>query len=514
MSQQFSGAAAIRAAVMIMGSTYVTYAVGLLVSIVIARHLGPDDFGRYAYVVWMAGILLAIANNGLTSTSIRFVSESLGRKSPDAARRVHGWLLRRQVACMVLVALGFIVAARWLAPDGWEGPLAWFVLVALAAGLSKAVYIFDASIAKGYGRFDVEARATVAMSFLNLVLVLVLVALRAPLIAYLCAFVLVSAGHMAISRTMLRKGGMHARMDPPDPALEAQVRRHLLWTVVLVLAYTFSHMSIETYLLNATVGTAEVGFFAIAAALSRGGVDLLASGLVTVMMPVMAHGFGEGGTARVNEIMANCLRYCLFMGLLLIGVGVLVARPGVLLMYGEQYEAVVFALRVMVVVGGLTLGEAAFNSLLSTTDNQRMRVVFAVLSLVITAGFAFALVPRWGLAGAIASHAASRLLVFALVAALISQRLALRIPWREFLRLGGCALLAGALACALVLAMPGMWTELVAGVVFALLFLAATVVFDAWRASDVAHLLEFLERYPAVHGRVSGPLRRWATGLQ
>src|SRR5690606_21697897 len=85
-----------------------------------------------------------------------------------AARRVHGWLLRRQVACMVLVALGFIVAARWLAPDGWEGPLAWFVLVALAAGLSKAVYIFDASIAKGYGRFDVEARATVAMSFLNL----------------------------------------------------------------------------------------------------------------------------------------------------------------------------------------------------------------------------------------------------------------------------------------------------------------------------------------------------------
>ena len=168
MSQQFSGAAAIRAAVMIMGSTYVTYAVGLLVSIVIARHLGPDDYGRYAYVVWMSGMLLAVANNGLTSTSIRFVSESLGRESPESARRVHGWLLRRQIACMVLVALGFIATSRWLAPDGWQGPLAWFVLVALVAGLAKAVYIFDSSVAKGYGRFDVEARATVAMSVLNL----------------------------------------------------------------------------------------------------------------------------------------------------------------------------------------------------------------------------------------------------------------------------------------------------------------------------------------------------------
>lgn len=514
MSQQFSGAAAIRAAVMIMGSTYVTYAVGLLVSIVIARDLGPEDYGRYAYVVWMAGMLLAIANNGLTSTSIRFVSESLGRRSPESARRVHGWLLRRQIVCMVLVALGFVAASRWLAPDGWQGPLAWFVLVALVAGLTKAVYIFDASVAKGYGRFDVEARATVAMSFLNLVLVLALVALQAPLLAYLAAFALVSVGYAVISRVMLRGGGMRAEMEAPGPELELRVRRHLMWTVVLVLAYTFSHMSIETYLLNATVGTAEVGFFAIAAALSRGGVDLLASGLMTVMMPIMAHGFGEGGLARVNAIMANSLRYCLFLGLLLIGVGLLLSRPGVVLMYGERYDEVVMALRVMIVVGGLTMGEAAFNALLSTTDNQRMRVVFACLSLVVTAAFAFTLVPAWGLAGAVVSHAASRLLIFALVAVMITRKLALRVPWREFGRLAGCALFAGAFAFALVMAVPGLWTELAAGIVFAVLFFAGTVAFGAWRASDVAHLVEFLARYPAVHGRVSGMLQRWAAGLQ
>jgi len=514
MSQQFSGAAAIRAAVMIMGSTYVTYGVGLLVSIIIARDLGPEDYGRYAYVVWMAGILLAIANNGLTSTSIRFVSESLGRRSPASARQVHGWLLRRQIACMVVVALGFVAVSRWLAPDGWQGPLAWFVLVALVAGLTKAVYIFDASIAKGYGRFDVEARATVAMSFLNLVLVLALVALGAPLIAYLAAFAVVSVGYAAISRAMLRQRGLRAEMDAPEPELELRVRRHLAWTVVLVLAYTFSHMSIETYLLNATVGPAEVGFFSIAAALSRGGVDLLASGLMTVMMPIMAHGFGEGGLERVNAIMANSLRYCLFLGLLLVGVGLLLSRPGVVLMYGERYDAVVLALRVMIVVGGLTMGEAAFNALLSTTDNQRMRVVFACLSLVVTAGFAFTLVPAWGLTGAVVSHAASRLLIFVLVAVMITRRLSLHVPWREFGSLAGCALLAGALAFGLVVALPGLWTELVAGVLFAALYVAGTVAFGAWRASDVGHVLEVLQRYPSIHGRVSGMLQRWAAGLQ
>src|SRR5690606_5502862 len=252
----------------------------------------------------------------------------------------------------------------------------------------------------------------------------------------------------------------------------------------------------------------------IAAALTRGGVDLLASGLMTVMMPIMAHAFGAGGLDKVNAIMANSLRYCLFLGLLLIGVGLLFSRPGVVLMYGERFDAVVAALRVMIVVGGLTMGEAAFNALLSTTDNQRMRVVFACLSLVVTAGFAFTLVPAWGLTGAVVSHAASRLLIFVLVAVMITRRLSLHVPWRELGRLAGCALLAGALAFGLVMALPGLWTELVAGVLFAALYVAGTVAFGAWRASDVGHVLEVLQRYPSIHGRVSGMLQRWAAGLQ
>ena len=89
-----------------------------------------------------------------------------------------------------------------------------------------------------------------------------------------------------------------------------------------------------------------------------------------------------------------------------------------------------------------------------------------------------------------------------------------RVPVREMLRLLGCALLAGAVAAAMVVAAPGLWTEICAGVVFAVLFTAGTIVFNAWRSSDVGHLLEFLERYPAVHRRMSGALGRWALRLR
>lgn len=514
MTHQFSGAAAIRGAMMVMGSTYVTYALGLVTSILVARTLGPDDFGRYTYIVWLAGMLIAFGNNGLTTTAIRFVSENLGRGSPEAARAVHGWLLRRQLACIALVAVAFVLTIPFFTPAGWDGHAVEFAAVALVAGTAKVLFLFDVSVAKGYGRFGVEAKSTVLMSFLNIVAVLALLWMRAPLMAYLALFTAVSLGYMVCSGLMLREGGARPSHDALDPQLLVRVRRHLWWTVLLTTALALSNKSIETWMLNAIVGSAAVGFFGIAAALTRGGVDLLASGLGTVLMPMMAHAYGEGGPDRVNTIMANAIRYFAFIGLLLAGSGALVADTAVTLLYGEQYEAVVDPLRVMMVVGGLTLVEGAFNALLSTTDNQRLRVGYVLLSIGITATFAVLLIPRYGLAGAVASHALSEVVVFVLMAVGISRLLKLRLPWRELSRLLLCAL--AALACAVLpLALGGIdiWTELAAALIYAGVFVGGTLLVRAWRAGDVLALDAFLERYPAVSRRLRGPLLRWAGGL-
>ena len=83
MKQAFGPGTALRAALQMTGSTYVIYAAGLVVSALIARSIGPEQFGRYSYLVWLAGVLILISNNGLTTSGIRFVSECLGRDSPS-----------------------------------------------------------------------------------------------------------------------------------------------------------------------------------------------------------------------------------------------------------------------------------------------------------------------------------------------------------------------------------------------------------------------------------------------
>lgn len=496
---------------MVTGSTYVAYALGMLTSIVIARTLGPEDFGRYAYVVWLAGLLVVMATNGITSTAIRFISESLGRESEGDARAVHGWLQRRQVASSLLVAAGFIALLPLFKPTGWEDGVGLFAAATLLAGLCKAWFIFEVSIAKGHGHYGIEAGATVLMNVTSISFVLALMWMGAGLQAYVLLFSAIGAGHAVAGLLLRRRAGLRSSRQPLGDALRPRLRRHLWWTVLLVLAWELGNKSIETWLLNRSGDAAAVGFFAIAAALTRGGIDMLCSGLGTVLMPMMAHAYGSGGSVRAGAILANSLRYYAALGLLLAGTGALVAPQAVALLYGPAFAEVVRPLQVMVVVAGLTMGEAAFGAMLSTTENQKLRVGFVLLSLMVTATLAFALVPRYGLAGAVGAHAISRLLVFAITWAGITRLLSLEMPWRELSRLGAAAGLAMLPALALVAVLPRSFGGIAAGVVYALLYLLLSVACRAWRSEDVGMLSRIADRYPRLAGSFGRRAMRWAT---
>ena len=57
---------------------YTEFALGMLTSILIARHLGPEGFGSYSAVIWLVGMGVAAANSGTASAAIKFVAELRG----------------------------------------------------------------------------------------------------------------------------------------------------------------------------------------------------------------------------------------------------------------------------------------------------------------------------------------------------------------------------------------------------------------------------------------------------
>lgn len=495
------GLETVRAAALITGATYVTYALGLVVGAVIARDLGPVHFGQYAYVVWLSGMMVLFVNHALTTSGIRFVSESLGRSDRPAASNIHGWLTRWHRWSALVILLPAMLALTLLKPAGWDLGLPLLAAILVGSVVAKASYLFDISIAKGYRQFSIEAITNIGVGFINTIAALGLAWYGAPLEAYLWLFVATSFLFWGGAHWRLVRGGMR----PGSGALEPDVRRrldaHILWTILLVMVAAFNNKAIETFLLNKTANAEAVAFFAVAAALTRGGADLLVSGLSAVLMPWMAHAYGDGGSRKVVDILAETLRFFAFLGLALGGVGFFIASPAIELMYGDEYRPAIWVFQVMIVTAGLTLSEGAFGALMTTTENQQSRFVLAGISVVVTAGLALWLVPAYGLTGAVVSHAISRAFIIIWTVVWTRRHFGLRLPWPALRRLAYSAVAGVALALPFHLLVGGVAGGFLATTAFGIGYLACTLLFRAWNRSDFELLHSVAGRVPALRSR-------------
>ncbi|MEX8518399.1 MAG: oligosaccharide flippase family protein [Leptothrix sp. (in: b-proteobacteria)] len=509
MSNQFGAKALFRSALLMTGSTYVAYAAGLVTNTLIARNLGPADYGRYAYLVWLSGVLVVLMNNGLTTSVIRFVSECLGREDLEGAQRLHRWFRQRQLLSALGFGAVFIAVMPLLKPAGWEGDLTFFAVVALLASTAKAWYLFGISAAKGHGMFGVEAASISILSLVNLVAAGVMFWLGSGLNFYLLLFVLISIAHPLMAQVQLRRANVRTSRGPIDDELLARVRPHLYWTVMATFVWAFSNKSIETFLLNTLVSAEAVGFFTIAATLTRGGVELLSTGLTTVLMPSMANAYGSGGLERVARITADSARLFHFLGLLLAGVGLFWAEPVITAMYGAKFAPAATLLQVMVVIRGLTLSQGAVVTLFSVTDNQRVRAAESIVSVVLSATMALWLVPLYGLKGAIWAHAISTTLVYTFV--IISMRVMLKIglPYGDLFRTSLAASLGLLVSTGVVwLGDHSVGAQFVAGILYVPAYLGATLLLRVWHYTDLLMLDKVASRVPALR-MLPVRLQRW-----
>jgi len=63
---------------------------GLVMSVVLARGLGPTMMGEFSYVLWAERTLTAVATLGFTFATVRYTAEALSRGETTSAWAWYG----------------------------------------------------------------------------------------------------------------------------------------------------------------------------------------------------------------------------------------------------------------------------------------------------------------------------------------------------------------------------------------------------------------------------------------
>ncbi|HLZ28233.1 MAG TPA: oligosaccharide flippase family protein [Chloroflexota bacterium] len=397
---------------------------GLVASLVIARALGPADFGIYAVLAATVAVVGGLAEGGLTEAAVLRIS-GVDEQAAIERGRAFFWLRLGLAAAVVAVgcAAAGPIAERLLTVD--QGLLRWALLGIVATAASGAV----SAVLQAIMAWQRMSSLTLVNTGLTAALALGLALLgRLDLLAALVVLGIgTSLVTFAVGRGMLPAGW--SLRPPPLATLRAEAA-HLVRTgrwlwVASVFAMLTSNA--EVLLLNRQAALPLVGAYALALNLATK-ADLVNSSLYTVLLP------GVAGL-RDRAAVAGYVRRGFLRGGL-IGLGLLllipIAEPLIVLIYGADFAPAVFFFR-------LLLGVMIFDVLLTPVlllplayRQARLLAAADVLRALTLVLVALGLIPVYGAIGAIVARFAARVAGAVLVIAVLSLgRPALEVQHEE-----------------------------------------------------------------------------------
>lgn len=494
----------LRSVTIVSVATYIEYALGLVVSIWIARVLGPADFGRYAFTVWLCGWLVVCSNNALTTSSTKFIAEAYGAGAPDIASHIAYRLTQLQHASSFIVVALFVLATLILRPDEWSEFLLPVSVLVIIAVVARSGNFMLAAIQKGQERFEPEAIAAVLTGVIGLILVVVAAIAGVGLLGFIGIYAVASLMLNLVNRIAHRKLCMPSAPGPIPPETNRRLNRHLKLTAALVLLGSLGGSTIEVFMLNAFSTKEAVGFFAIAATLTRGAVQLFSVGLTSTLLPYMANTFGERGLKHAASFLSEATRFYWAAGLAIAGLGLVTTPDIVTLMYGQRYVEAIPAIVTMLVLAGLLLAGNGIAAFQVVVDRQDDRIRITVASLVANAILGIALIPRFGLSGAVLTYAGTRLVGMALAIHYLRHATPDGLPIAPMSRLFIVGLASTVAAWLTTQAIPSHWGFMAGAAVFVLIYVPAGILVRYWSDEDFRLMTMITNRLgPAGRGTMS-----------
>ncbi len=480
-----------------------------VLTILIARHLGPERYGVYTFAIWIGYLVVGFANIGIKNAIIKFIAETHSRDVAGEAAAVWGKLRKMQLVSLLITLVIFallvpLVFAPRIAP-AYQLAL-WFALLGSAA---KALHIFYMSFAKGIERFKAIAMVSLWVTPINVALVAIGVATGQDIVTFAAIYAVVSVLNIGLMVFVLRQDLRLGQPTPLRPTLNQRINRHVIYMSLLALVSYLAMHRLEVFFLSIYASTEDIGFFNLAYSLAAWAPNLLPGLLDFLLLPLMAKTFAAAPDRLAARLEAS-VRYKLILSMPIALIGAYYAPTIIDVLYGADYLPAVLPLQLfMLLVISNAFGGPA-TAYLVASDHQKITLYLSLGAAILNIALDLLLIPKFGLAGAVFATLLSMLgkELSLLTAAMILSKAAPAFgPWLRILLAGIGALVVAAAIC------PNDQTLLslvIASSIFFAVFGFLSVLFGCWNEGDLAFFRDRLGHFPG-SGLGLLPLLNWAS---
>lgn len=427
-----------------MVSVAVSIPLALLVSVVLARTLGPAGFARYAFLAFTAPLVVWAATDfGVEGSAVRLASQSLASGDLAAGGAILGKALGWNLARLPIVCVLVLLLAR---PAPWAAAVIVASLVLLHAASGAKLSLLAENRAAVQARLSfvagvVASAVTIAAALLGATPTSIWA------LGFSCAAIVVP-GQIFAADARLRRSVLTPRMPLRLPT---GFWTYGIGSFAIALAGMLVFSRSEILILQVLHRREALAVFALAAGLAQR-MTMPIETLLGPLIPALA-ALDAAHPERLQAGFARALRLCLG-GIAFAGgaglAGIAFAAP---LLFGRAYRDVGAVFAALAVAALARAATQPFAALAYAVGRPQLLFVPLGVALALDTAIAFASIPFIGVWGAVAANmvgVASGLLLLARATAGLGQGRRAGVPLLRLLAVSLTAALTATVAGLLI----------------------------------------------------------------
>jgi O-antigen/teichoic acid export membrane protein len=413
-------------------TTYLTLAfigqkiLALFYFIIIARVIGAEDLGKYAFALSIASLFGVFADLGLSQTLIREMA-----KNKDASQKYFSAAFAAKLILSIVAYAAIALAINLL---GYPA------LVCKMVYLSGVVMVLDSFTLANWGVF--RSRQILKYESWNLIInqVILLFAGFAALffklgLLYLVAALICASLWSVIFSSVLvvKKAGLKFSPKFNRPVLKTLFGISVAFALISIFSRIYGYL--DSILLSYLAGDKALGYYSAAYKLPAALV-FIPSALSAAIFPAFSETFAVNNprhgvaSERLGQLFQRAMAALMLIAVP-IGIGIAgVSREIVLKFYGAQYLPGVEALKILAMATIFVFLNYPIGALFNACDRQKLNAALYGMTMCVNAILNFILIPRYEYLGAAIAFLASHSALF--IVSLIFARRIVTYSARQF----------------------------------------------------------------------------------
>ncbi len=359
----------------------------LLQIVFIARYLGAEGLGKYAFVFAFGGIFFIFANLGLTNLTIR----ELAKDKSKTAIYFSNLLFIKTISCLVIFSLMILISQfTTLSKELKTG----IILIAIILALDSFISIFR-SIFRAFEKMQYEAIIELIHNFIIVSTVILLLVFGYGFLHILNAFIMAKIIAVVMMTYFTLK-----YFAKPIFKLDIILIKNLLLKslpflitgVAALIIYRIDIIMLEFLKGSAIVGLYEAGYLIIS------NLQIFPVFLIIAFYPSLSNHFKDGYKLKFLYKKAT---FCLLILSLFILIGVFIfGKSVILLLFGKEFLKSVLILK-LISIGGFFLFLNLINVYyLNAINKAYINVLFFTIGAILNVILNLMLIPQLSYVGA------------------------------------------------------------------------------------------------------------------